>query len=200
MKAAKAIVAVVDSMHLAFFGVLVFLFGVLVFNSVLALIVSIILVVIGILSDGEERKSTDLSYLFNDDIKNPDEKNREIKTKSVEYYSIRDASEDEEPRWTVELLQKMDWKRYEDLCSAYFSNIGFRSELTGLGADEGVDIYLYEHNMPNPTAIVQCKSWSNPVGVNLIREFVGVMTHKKVSKGYFMTASRFHQPAIDLQK
>jgi restriction system protein len=200
LKAARAIVAVVDKMHLVILGIFVFVVGVLFLNSVLALIISIILIVMGFIGDTEVKKSADLSYLFLNNNKTPNEE--KVVEKAVEF--AREPPKvyvpEVEPNWTVELFQQMDWKRYEELCSAYFFNIGFKPELTGLGADEGVDIYLYEQNIPNPTAIVQCKSYSNPVGVNLIREFVGVMTHKKVSKGYFMTASKFHQPAIVFAK
>jgi restriction system protein len=170
---------------------------VLVFNSVLALVVSVILVVIGFVTEGDARTDSDLSNLFKD---GDDEKKGATKLKSPKYTHQKESSHDETPNWAVELFQQMDWKRYEDLCSAYFIKTGFKSELTNFGADEGIDIYLYENNMPKPIAIVQCKSWSNPIGVNLIREFVGVMTHKKVSKGYFMTTSNFYQPAIDFAR
>lgn len=102
--------------------------------------------------------------------------------------------------WSLELLNALDWKRFEDLCSAYFSERGVKSKQTSLGADGGIDILLYENNLPNPTALVQCKRWSEVVGVKLVREFVGVMHHEKIHRGYFITTSQFNRAATDFAK
>jgi len=102
--------------------------------------------------------------------------------------------------WSSQLLNSLEWKRFEDLCSAYFSEINIKNKQTSLGADGGIDIFLYENDQPNATALVQCKSWSEVVGVKLIRELVGVMHHEKILKGYFITTSYFNQAAIEFAK
>lgn len=102
--------------------------------------------------------------------------------------------------WSIELLNSLDWKRFEDLCSGYFSEKGIKNKQTPLGADGGIDILLYENDLPSPTALVQCKRWSEAVGVKLIREFVGVMHHEKILRGYFITTSYFNQAAIEFAK
>src|SRR5688500_11700889 len=47
-------------------------------------------------------------------------------------------------QWTPELLKRLDWRRFEELCAAYFEALGFTTELAGAGADGGVDIKVYE--------------------------------------------------------
>ena len=42
--------------------------------------------------------------------------------------------------WSIELLQKIEWKLFEDLSAAYYQEKGIRAELTKLGADGGIDI------------------------------------------------------------
>lgn len=55
-----------------------------------------------------------------------------------------------------------------------------------------MDIKLYQDDSDNPTSIVQCKAWtSKHVGVKEIREFLGVMTHEKIAKGFYMTSGEF---------
>lgn len=99
-------------------------------------------------------------------------------------------------KWTLKFLNSLDWKVFENLCSRYFSALGVKNSETNLGADGGVDLFLYQSNGPESTAIAQCKKWSNPIKVGALREFYGVMHKNKVVKGYFFTTSKFYQTAI----
>ena len=45
-------------------------------------------------------------------------------------------------QWTPELLKRLEWRRFEELCAAYFEALGFRVELAANGA-EGGTISLY---------------------------------------------------------
>jgi len=99
-------------------------------------------------------------------------------------------------RWTLDLINSLDWKRFEEFCGFYFDEIGVKNQQTSLGADGGIDLILFESDTNEPSTIVQCKKWSNPVGVKLMREFLGVMHHKKVSKGIYFTTDSFNKEAI----
>jgi len=103
-------------------------------------------------------------------------------------------------RFTAQLLEEVEWLRFEALCSAYFTEIGIKNRLTGLGADGGIDIKIFGNDFSQVVAIVQCKKVSNPVSVNLLREFYGVMVSQKVNKGYFITSNTFHNGAIAFAK
>lgn len=94
--------------------------------------------------------------------------------------------------WTLKLIQEIEWKRFEELSTAYYLEKGIHAEATSLGADGGIDIKLYQDDSGNPTSIVQCKAWnSKQVGVKEIREFLGVMTHEKITKGFYMTSGEY---------
>ena len=98
--------------------------------------------------------------------------------------------------WSLSLIRDLEWKRFEDVCQQYYELKGIRSETTPLGPDGGIDIRLYQDDSEKPTAIVQCKSWNvRYVGVSLIRELLGVMTHEKIAKAFFMTTSSFSEDA-----
>lgn len=102
--------------------------------------------------------------------------------------------------WTVKLIQELEWKRFEELSVAYYLEKGIKAETTQLGADGGIDIKLYQDDTGKATTIIQCKSWASQVGVKPIREFLGVMTHEKIAKGFYMTSSSYTNDAIEIAK
>ena len=94
--------------------------------------------------------------------------------------------------WTLKLIQEIEWKKFEELSTAYYQEKGIRAEATTLGADGGIDIKLYQDESGNPTSLVQCKAWAGKqVGVKEIREFLGVLTHEKIAKGFYMTSGEY---------
>ena len=98
--------------------------------------------------------------------------------------------------WSLDVLQSIEWKRYEELCEALFNELNLIARNTKFGADGGIDIELYAKNAPDTlVAIAQCKAWSNPVGVAQIRAFYGVMAARSIKKGYFITTSSFTDDA-----
>jgi restriction system protein len=106
----------------------------------------------------------------------------------------------ETKEWTLKLIQDLEWKRFEELCVAIYNEKGIRAETTDLGADGGIDIKLYQADASEPSAIAQCKAWRGKVGVKPIREFLGVMTHERISKGYYLTPSGFTDEAKEISK
>jgi restriction system protein len=98
--------------------------------------------------------------------------------------------------WTIELIRDIEWKRFEDVCQRFYVSKGIRSETTPLGPDGGVDIRLYQDESGNVTTIVQCKAWGDRrVGVKPVRELLGVMTHEKIGKAFFMTSGNYTEEA-----
>ncbi len=99
--------------------------------------------------------------------------------------------------WSLALLQSIDWKRFEEVVAAYFRAKGLRCETQTHGADGGIDARIYSPGSDQPMALVQCKAWkSKPVGVALIRELLGVMTHEQVARGFFMITGEFSPDAL----
>src|SRR5450830_1520592 len=102
--------------------------------------------------------------------------------------------------WSVKLIQELEWKKFEELSVAYYLEKGIKAETTPLGADGGIDIKLYQDDTGKATTIIQCKSWASQVGVKQIREFLGIMTHEKIAKGFYMTSSGYTNDAIEIAK
>lgn len=95
--------------------------------------------------------------------------------------------------WSLELIQSLDWRRFEALCAGYFDAKGRKTEVTDLGADGGIDVLLYGENDPEKVlGIVQCKAWhQKPVGVKEIRELLGLMTDSRSPLGIYITTSSY---------
>ena len=100
--------------------------------------------------------------------------------------------------WSLALLRAVEWKRFEEVCAAYFRMLGFGTRLAAPGPDGGIDIHLVPEGSDRPGVLVQCKAWNTyDIGVKAIRELLGVMTAQKVGEGVFVTTGRFTQPARD---
>lgn len=98
--------------------------------------------------------------------------------------------------WSLDLIRDLEWKRFEDVCQQFYEKKGIRSETTALGPDGGIDIRLYQDDTGSPTSIVQCKAWGERfVGVKPVRELLGVMTHERISKAFFMTSGSYSEEA-----
>lgn len=98
--------------------------------------------------------------------------------------------------WCLELLGSLEWKRFETVCAEYLRLIGLFPEETRIGADGGVDIWVYKPDVEKPVGIVQCKAWSTyKVGIKPVRELFGVMAAERVANGKFMTTGEFTSEA-----
>lgn len=103
--------------------------------------------------------------------------------------------------WSLELIRDIEWKRFEDVCQQFYESKGIRSETTALGPDGGIDIRLFQDDSGKATSIVQCKAWGERyVGVKPVRELLGVMTHEKIVKAFFMTSGKYSDEAKDFAK
>lgn len=99
------------------------------------------------------------------------------------------------------LLDRMEWKQLEEVCAEYFRLIGFTARTQAFGADGGIDIWLAAKDKPDETIkIVQCKSLSSPVGIKLMREFLGVMTAEKIEQGVYVSRNGFYSDVAAFAK
>ncbi len=104
-------------------------------------------------------------------------------------------------RFTRELLDQLEWRRFEMLVQALFQAEGQIASRIRAGADGGIDLALRESPQGPVTAIVQCKAWkAYTVGVKPIRELFGVMHAEGVPRAYFFTSGQFTSEALAFAK
>ena len=101
------------------------------------------------------------------------------------------------PEWSAEVLTSLEWKRFETVCAEYFRMTGYDPKETRIGADGGVDIWVYKPGSEKPFGIVQCKAWTTyKVGIKPVRELFGVMAAEGVGNGMFITSGEFTSEAL----
>lgn len=103
--------------------------------------------------------------------------------------------------WSPAVFAAIEWRRFEAVCEALFSQAGFETNSQSHGADGGVDIWLYSANAHGPVAVVQCKHWQGKaVGVKEMREFFGVMASHQLKRGTYATTSSYTADARQFAK
>ena len=94
--------------------------------------------------------------------------------------------------WTRDLLKHLEWRRLEELCAAYFEELGFRTGITHDRADGAVDISLYAAGADTASILVHCKAWdAYPIGIKPLHELRAAMTSANVAEGVMVAAGRF---------
>jgi hypothetical protein len=92
-----------------------------------------------------------------------------------------DASRAAAPRsWSLELLRRLEWRRFEELCAAY-------CEVAG-GADK-------------PPSVVQCKPWGvYTVGIKAVRELRAAMAAAGLPQGVLLACGTFTSEAKEFSR
>lgn len=98
--------------------------------------------------------------------------------------------------WSLELLRDIEWKRFEELCAAYYREMRWRTETIHYGPDGGIDIRLYGKDATHPTAIVQCKA-TDRARIESVRALYGVMKSENIEQGMFLCRGGFPEQASD---
>lgn len=105
--------------------------------------------------------------------------------------------------WSQALINALEWRMFEELCSEYFKIKGYKANVTRLGADGGIDILLFKdsYSLTKAFGVIQCKAWSSQkVGVKPVRELYGVMTAERAPLGVFITSGTYTKEAKEFSK
>ena len=102
-------------------------------------------------------------------------------------------------KWTPELLKRLEWRRFEELCAGYFQTLGFRAELKPFGNEMKVDIVLYEQKSSAPGILVRCRA-ASAVGIRDVRDLLGLMWEEKIAEGAITTSGVFTEEARALAR
>jgi len=98
--------------------------------------------------------------------------------------------------WSLQLIQSIEWKRFEDLCQKLYEIKGIRSAGASLGPDGRFSIRLFQDGSEQPSAIIKCDARNDTcVGVRPVRTLAGVMVNEKVGKAFFITSGKFSEEA-----
>ena len=98
--------------------------------------------------------------------------------------------------WTAELLRRLEWRRFEELCAAYFEALGHGTRITPSRLGGSMDIGLRTTGSDQITTLVQCKPWdAYRIGVKPLRELRAAMAAAGAREGILVTSGRFNREA-----
>jgi len=101
-------------------------------------------------------------------------------------------------RWNPELLKQLEWRRFEEVCAAYYETLGFAVGTSGAGTPAGVDIVIRDKDAKTQS-IARCKAWdAYRVGPKAVRELRRAMNAAKIADGMLLTSGRFTYDAVNL--
>ena len=98
------------------------------------------------------------------------------------------------------LLRRVTPREFEKVIGRIFEGFGFRVEITSQTRDGGADLICmsYAHGIPFKVAVeVKRYSEGRPVGVELVRSFVGANRKLRANKLVYVSTSRFTRDAIE---
>lgn len=101
-------------------------------------------------------------------------------------------------KWSLDLLKQLEWRRFEEVCVAYYEALGLKTRITGTGSESGIDIVLYETRSDEPVSLARCRAWSAyRVGPKPLRELRKAMDQAKAPEGVLLNAGKFSPEAYE---
>ena len=95
-------------------------------------------------------------------------------------------------------LMEMTPTQFEHLCRMLFQNQGYKVLVTRPANDQGIDLSASKGDY---RITAQCKRYTrHSVGRPDLQQFYGTFEAERADHGYFLTTSKFTQPAIDFAR
>jgi restriction system protein len=90
-------------------------------------------------------------------------------------------------------------REFEQLIEHLYDRMGYQTELTPASKDGGRDI-IASISVPGrqERVLVECKRYANTVGVDLVRQLLGVVSNEKVNKGALVCTANFSPKAREM--
>ena len=98
-------------------------------------------------------------------------------------------------------IDSLEGWQFENLIFQLVVEMGFEAEERKRGPDGGIDILAFnEQPLLKGKYVIQCKRYSNPVSVDIIRDLYGVVHSKNANKGILITNSTFTEAAEEFSR
>jgi hypothetical protein len=102
-------------------------------------------------------------------------------------------------RFTQEMLNKLEWKRFEELVAAYYNRTGVVATRTKAGPANPVHVWISWKGEQRPFACVLCVARpSGLVEAQTLQPLSDVLATEDIRRGYVVTSGKFAVSARDL--
>ena len=100
--------------------------------------------------------------------------------------------------WAHQVYEQIEWRRFEAVCQALFTQAGFQPRAQSLGSTGGVDLWLHSRHAQGPVALARCRHWlGRPVGMRELRDFHGKLSAHQLRRGSYVTSGGYTQEALE---
>ena len=102
---------------------------------------------------------------------------------------------------TISLLNNLSPRDFEHLIERLYHKMDYQTELTPPQKDGGRDLIARKSiTSKKEVLLVECKLYKNPIGVQIVRQLLGVVSSEKTNKGVLVTSSEFTRGAMKFSK
>lgn len=102
--------------------------------------------------------------------------------------------------WTMELLSRLEWKRFEELVTAYSHELGYATNPPD-SPFHGRAALLFKKGRTQPSMLLQCKAWdAGVVSVAPVRQLHEAMAAQQVGYGAYYTNAEFAPEAEEFAR
>ena len=102
--------------------------------------------------------------------------------------------------WTVELLQELEWRRFDTIAAEFFSSIGLTARPVDQGPGHEINLRVWQTDQSALHALVRTRAGAPVIDIEAVRTFYAVMTRERVGQGFFLTAGRFSTEAVNASR
>ena len=103
-------------------------------------------------------------------------------------------------KWSLELLKRLEWRRFEELCAAYFETLGFGAQWSGAPGEAGGEphLRLRREGSSGVDIIVRCKAWHlTTVTIQAVKSLRAAMAAEGAPEGVLVASGKFTHDARD---
>lgn len=118
----------------------------------------------------------------------------EVLQKHKKYLAALKAFEQQQQRLLESFWSTLNGRAFEHELAQLFERLGYGVQLTPYGRDGGIDLFVQQNGI---STIVQCKRYTGPVGVAIVRELYGVLQSSEADSAILAATGGFTQGVFD---
>ncbi len=114
-------------------------------------------------------------------------------------FEAPESSANGDAKFTLELLNQLEWKRFEELVAAYYNKTGVVAARTKTGPSTPVQIRISWKGEQKPFACVKCITHTQGlIEAKPVQDLCDTLAAEDIRRGYVVTTGKFGVPARDL--
>lgn len=97
--------------------------------------------------------------------------------------------------WTLDLLQELEWCRFEEVCVGFLRMLGMDAVATNAGPAGDANLSIRQSASAAPHAVGRTRAGVITVEVERVRALYAVLVHDQLKQAFFLTSASFSAQA-----